>query len=143
MDQIVNESNINKMFLENLSPVDFDSTVDKLSKLIEEKSWKISNIYDLQMTLNKHGKEVLPVKVLSLCHPAHSGRILEKNDERIITPMMPCRVSVYKKDDGKTYISRMNSLAFAAGFDGLIKQVMTDSANEVEEIITELLQVAE
>lgn len=55
--------------------------------------------------------------------------------------MMPCRVSVYEKNDGNTYISRMNSLIIASGFGGIIEQVMTDSANEVEEIIEKTLQL--
>ena len=67
-----------KMFLETLSPFDFGSTVELLSKEIENKSWKISNVYDLQKTLNQHGKDVLPVKVFSLCHLNHSSRILER-----------------------------------------------------------------
>jgi uncharacterized protein (DUF302 family) len=111
-----------------------------VEKEIESKSWKISNVYDLQKTLNQLGKEVLPVKVFSLCHPNHSGRILEKDTERIISSMMPCRVSVYEKTDGKTYISRMNSSMIAAGFGVIAAQVMTESANEVEEIIEHILQ---
>lgn len=128
-----------KMFLETLSPFDFGSTVELLSKEIENKSWKISNVYDLQKTLNQHGKDVLPVKVFSLCHLNHSSRILEKDSERIISSMMPCRVSIYEKADGKTYISRMNSSMIAAGFGGIAEQVMTESANEVEEIIEHIL----
>ena len=135
-----NETNLmNKMFLETLSPFDFRSTVELLSKEIENKSWKISNVYDLQKTLNQHGKDVLPVKVFSLCHPNHSSRILEKDSERIISSMMPCRVSIYEKADGKTYISRMNSSMIAAGFGGIAEEVMTESANEVEEIIENIL----
>ncbi len=132
---------MNEMFFENLSPTDFNSTVDRLSEEIEKRSWKISNVYDLQKTMEKHGKDVLPVKVISLCHPDHSSRILEKDSERIITSMMPCRVSVYEKADGKTYISRMNSSIIASGVGGTIEQVMTESANDVEEIIKHVIQV--
>lgn len=129
----------NDMFIENLSPMDFNTTVEKLSKEIEKKSRGISHIYDLQKTLEKKGKKVLPVKVLSLCHPNHSSRILEKDSERIVSSMMPCRVSVYEKQDGKTYVSRMNSLIVASSFGGIIQEVMSDSANEVEEIIEKTL----
>jgi uncharacterized protein (DUF302 family) len=134
-------NSINNVFFENVSPFDFQTTVDKLSIEIEKKSWKISNIYDLQNTMEKHGKKVLPVKVFSLCHPNHSSRILERDSERIISSMMPCRVSVYEKAGGKTYISRMNSSIMAAGIGGVIEQVMTESANEVEDIIKNTLQV--
>jgi uncharacterized protein (DUF302 family) len=126
------------MLIESISPYDFSTTVERLTKEIENKSWKIANIYDLQKTLENHGKKVLPVKVFSLCHPAQSGKILEKDTERIISSMMPCRISVYEKQDGKTYISRMNSEIIAKSFGGIIEEVMTSSANEVERIIESL-----
>lgn len=126
---------INDSFIENLSPVGFNSTVERLTNEIGKKSWNIPNIYNLQKTMDKHGINVLPVKVFSICKPDHSGRILEKDSERIISSMMPCRISVYEKHDGKTYISRMNPSIIASGFGGLIEQVMTESSNEVEEII--------
>jgi len=135
------EEKKDEMFIENLSSTNFNLTVDRLSREIENKSWKISNIYDLRETMNKHGKDVLPLKVFSLCHPDHSSRILEKDSERIISSMMPCRVSIYEKDDGKTYISRMNSGIIASGFGGIIEEVMTDSAKEVEDIIEKTLRV--
>jgi uncharacterized protein (DUF302 family) len=107
---------MNSIFIENVSPTDFNTTVDRLVKEIEDKSWNISYIYDLQKTMEKNGKMVLPVKVFSLCRPNHSSKILEKDSERIISSMMPCRVSVYEKYDGKTYISRINSLIIASSF---------------------------
>lgn len=134
-----NNNMMDNFFIEDISPTDFDTTVERLSKEIENKSWKISNVYDLQKTMEKHGKNVLPVKVFSLCHPKHSSKILEKDSERIVSSMMPCRVSVYEKHDGKTYISRMNSLIVASAFGGIIEQVMTESAKEVEEIIEKIL----
>jgi uncharacterized protein (DUF302 family) len=129
----------NKMFIEHLSTESFDSTIEKLSKEIENKSWKISNINDLQKTMHQHGKKVLPLKVFSLCHPKHSSKILEKDSERIISSMMPCRLSIYEKEDGKTYISRMNPEALASSFGGVIEAVVMDSDKEIEAIIMETL----
>lgn len=126
-------------FLESKSQFGFDETVAKFTAIAEQKTWKISATHDLQQTMKTHGKEVLPVKVFAICHPKHSSKILEKDDERIISSMMPCRVSIYMKSDGKTYISRMNSIAMAQNFDGVIREVMTESALEVEEMIRELV----
>jgi hypothetical protein len=41
---------------------------------------------------------------------------------------------------GKTYISRMNSAAMAINFEGVIRQVMTESTAEIEEIIKGLIK---
>ena len=100
-------------FIESKSQFGFEETVAKFTAIAEQKTWKISATHDLQQTMETHGKEVLPVKVFAICHPKHSSKILEKDDERIISSMMPCRVSIYMKSDGKTYISRMNSIAMA------------------------------
>jgi len=127
------------MFLENESRYGFDETVEKIAFGFEDRSWSISFIHDLQNTLKKHGKDVLPIKVLAVCHPKHSSRVLEKDYERIISSMMPCRVSVYEKSDGKTYVSRINAAIMAKPIGGLIESVMTDSAKEVEEVIAEML----
>jgi uncharacterized protein (DUF302 family) len=126
-------------FIESQSILGFDETVQKLATIAEQKTWKVTATHDLQHTMKTHGKDVLPVKVFAICHPKHSSKILEKDDERIISSMMPCRVSVYMKSDGKTYISRMNSVMMAQYFDGLIREVMSESALEVEEMITELI----
>jgi uncharacterized protein (DUF302 family) len=127
------------LFLENLSRYDFDETVEKLTEAIENKAWNVSIIHDLQQTLKKHGKEVLPVKVFAICQPKHSARILEKDYERLVSSVMPCRVSIYKKSDGRTYVSRMNTSMLAASFGDVIGQVMKESAAEVEEIISEFV----
>ena len=130
------------LFIEKQSPFDFSVTVEKLTKEIENTGWSLPHVYDLQQTMAKHGKSVLPVKVLSLCHPKHSARILERNDERIVSSMMPCRISVYEKADGKTYVSMMNSQIVAKSLGGLIEEVMTDSSVEVEGIIADALKQA-
>ena len=139
MTKIAKNNTSNDPFFESLSPMDFDTTLERLSKEIESRSWNISHIYDLQKTMEKHGKIVNPVKVFSICHPKHSSKILEKDDERIVSTMMPCRISVYEKSDGRTYISRINAPIIATMLGGIIEQVMTDSANDVEEIIQSTL----
>jgi uncharacterized protein (DUF302 family) len=127
------------MFFESQSKYDFDKTIEQLKAAVEKKTWKLTAIHDLQQTMKTYGKDVLPVKVFAVCHPKHSSKILERDDERIVSCMMPCRISVYEKSDGKTYISRLNPAPIAKLYGGLVEQVMTDSANEIEEIISDII----
>jgi uncharacterized protein (DUF302 family) len=127
------------MFLENESKYDFDITVETLKAAVEKNTWKLTAIHDLQKTMETYGAEVLPVKVFAVCHPKHASKILEKDNERIVSCMMPCRISVYKKSDGKTYISRINPAPMAKAFGGIVEQVMTDSANEIEEMLSGII----
>lgn len=127
------------IFIENESRYNFEETVEKLTSEIENNTWKLSAIHDLQDTLKKNSYEVLPIKVFALCHPKHSSQILSKDDERIVSSLMPCRISVYEKSDGKTYLSRMNAGKIAAAIGGIIEEVMNASFEDVEKIIAPLI----
>ncbi len=124
-----------KLIIEQLSPHDFDKTVELLSEKALQKEWKIPFLHDLQASLAKSGTMVKPVKVIEICKPEYSGQMLEKNHERIVSVMMPCRISVYLKDDGKTYVSLINGSALSSEMPENIKKVMTDASDEVFEIV--------
>lgn len=135
----INSSEEN-MFLENVSPFNFSETVDKLNEQITEKGWKLITTHDLQETLKKNGKDVLAVKVIATCNPNYAYKLLSNDEERIISSMLPCRISVYEKSDGKTYISRMNAAIFAKQLGGLIEQVMIEAFNDTETMISTVIK---
>lgn len=128
------------MFREDNKSGDFDTTVASLEKAIEERGWKTPVIHDLQATMKKFGKEVRSVKVLEICHPDHSYEILNRSEEKIVSSMMPCRISVYEKEDGSVWISRMNSGLMAKPMSPVIRKTMSAAAADVEEIIAEVMQ---
>ena len=125
----------NKFVIENQSKYNFDRTVDLLIAEAERREWKIPAVHDLQQSLAKSGKTVNPVKVIEICKPLYSGQMLELNDERIMSVMMPCRISVYIKDDGKTYTAVVNGAEMAAGQPVKIAQVMKAASDETFEIV--------
>ena len=129
----------NKMIIEQLSPYDFDRTVELLTEAAGRKEWQMPAIHDLQNSLAKSGKAVKPVKVIEICKPQFSGQMLEKNDERIVSVMMPCRISVYLKDDGKTYIALLNGSALASGMPENVKSIMTEASDEVFKIVESVI----
>lgn len=125
----------NQFIIEQLSPFDVATTVEKLTEAAIKMEWQNPATHNLQQSLLKAGKEVRPVQVIEICKPKFSGAMLEKNDERIISVMMPCRISVYEKEDGKAYISLMNTAAMAAGMPASISEVMDAAAAETFEIV--------
>jgi uncharacterized protein (DUF302 family) len=58
---------------------------------------------------------VKPVTVIEIGKPAYSCSMLELNDERIMSVMMPCRISVYAKDDGKSHIALIDGVNMSEG----------------------------
>lgn len=128
------------MFREDNYSKDFETTVAKLEKVIEEKGWKTPVVHDLQATMKKFGKDVRSVKVLEICHPDLSYEILSRSEEKIVSSMMPCRISVYEKEDGSVWISRMNSGFLAKPMSPVIRKTMSAAAADVEKIIAEVMK---
>jgi uncharacterized protein (DUF302 family) len=128
-----------KMIVENKSKYNFSTTAEKLSEIVLNSGWKIPAMHDLQNTIKIFGKDILPIKVFEMCHPKHSSRLLELDNERIVSTFMPCRISVYEKSDGEVYISRLNGALLAQSFGGIIEEVMSQANNEMEEMINSLI----
>ena len=126
------------MFFENRSKYGFEETINQLTELVPENEWKIIQILDLQETMRKNGKDVLPVKVVEMCKPDYAYQLLSEDSQRIYSNMMPCRISVYEKSDGKTYISRMNSAMFAEQIGGVMQDVMSKAFEDVEKMIKKI-----
>jgi len=124
----------NKIVVEHRSRFGFEKTVELLVADAEKREWKIPAVHDLQQSLAKSGKDVRPVKVIEICKPKYSGQMLELNDERIISVMMPCRISVYEKEDGLTYVSLINAGEMASGLPANIARVMKEASDETSQI---------
>ncbi len=61
--------------------------------------------------------------------------MLELDDERIISVMMPCRISVYEKKDGKAYVALINAGSLAKDLPDNIAVVMKAASDETFEIV--------
>ncbi len=127
------------MMLEDESNYDFDTTIERFEEELDAGGWSVLEIHDMQEVLDGHGHDVDSIKIYELCSSEYSAKILELDDERVVSPLMPCRVSIYEKSDGNTYISRMNSSLFARPFGGVINEVMQVAAEETEVIIDTLI----
>ena len=125
----------NNLIIEQKSKYPFTETVERLTTEAKERSWNIPVIHDLQKSLLKVGKEIKPVTVIEICKPDYSGKLLELNYERIISVFMPCRISVYEKNDGKTYIALLNGEALAGNQPQIIAEVMKAASDEIFEIV--------
>lgn len=128
------------LFIESQSKYSFQQTIEKISDIILTGGWNISVILDLQASLTKSGIVVLPVKVIELCNPELASQILQKSETRIYSSMLPCKISIYEKDTGKTYLSILNTGAFASQIGGVVETVMIEAFSQAAKFIH---QVAE
>ncbi|MBK7030388.1 MAG: DUF302 domain-containing protein [Bacteroidales bacterium] len=116
------------LLIEKASPYSLEKTAELIVAESERQNWKVPAVHDLQQTLAKSGKVVMPVKVIELCKPELAGKILELNHERSISVFMPCRISVYEKEDGITYLSVMNAEAMAGFLPESVAGIMVEAA---------------
>jgi len=123
------------MMRESVSKYSFEETLEQLQQKVDAIGWKVPHIHDLQATMLKFDFEVRKVKVLEICKPDYAYMVLSRDDERIASTLMPCRISVYEKSDGKVYVSRLNSVGMGGVFGGIIKKAMSRAGRESEEII--------
>jgi len=128
------------VMIESESKYGFAATVDSLSKAAVAGGWKVTIIHDLQETMKKNSKEVLPVKVMEICNPMLAYQILSKDELRDASPMLPCRISVYEKSDGKTYVSRLNMLAFTGLIDAEAARTVAQAFHEAEAFLNKVIK---
>jgi len=125
----------NQFIAEHQSPFSVASTVEKLVEAATKKDWQNPATHNLQQSLAKSGKTVRPVQIVEICKPEFSGKMLEKNHERIASIMMPCRISVYEKEDGKTYVALMDISKMTDGMPDEAAIAMKGASDETFEIV--------
>ncbi|MCX6281527.1 MAG: DUF302 domain-containing protein [Bacteroidetes bacterium] len=125
----------NQLIIEHVSPFNVPVTVEKLIEVAKLKGWQNPAVHNLQQSLAKSGKDVLPVEVVEICKPDYSGSMLEKNDERIVSVLMPCRISVYEKNDGKTYVALLDMSQLTDGMTQTATKAVHAASDESFEIV--------
>ena len=129
-----------QMILEDQSKFDFAETTARFEENVEAAGWKVVGVYDYREILADQGHEILDIKIYALCSGRHSAAILSLDHERMVSPLMPCTISIYEKSDGNVYIARLNSGQVAQPFGGTIAEVMSVVAEETEDIVADLIQ---
>lgn len=127
------------LIIEIPSKKSFDETVESILNRAFARNWKNPATHDLQMILRNFGKEVMPVKVIELCRPDYSSKILELNNERSASVFMPCRISVYRKEDGSTWIGLMNAGMMAGMMAPTVAETMIQASDEMIAIVQEAM----
>lgn len=127
------------MIVENVSPLSQADTVAAIKEEAEKRGWKVPTVHHLHKSLAKKGFVVPNVSVLALCQPEHAAKILLDDTARVVTSMMPCRISVYETSDGEVIMSRMNSGLMSRMFPKTVSKVMIQATSETESIVQAVL----
>ena len=122
------------------SKLNFEDTVSAVNESVtKQEDWKVPAIFDIQKNILDAGhKDMTKVKIVSLCQPHYAKKILESDDDKKVTTMMPLGIGIYETKDGQVYISTMNIGIMGMMFGGTIADVMGDAGEEIEEMLEDI-----
>jgi len=125
------------MFSERVSPFGVEETVARIQQNIQasKTGWALSGLRNGAKPIEKDGGNVLPVLMIEACSTRYSGPVLKDDSVRFLSILMPCKISVYKKSDGKVYIGTMNASLIGALFGAKIGSIMKDVAEDQQSFL--------
>jgi uncharacterized protein (DUF302 family) len=126
------------MFIESESPLGFKETVEAIKNEASVMGWSILAVHTLHEVLAKKGHTIAPVAIMELCSGKYSVKLLQNDATRYVSSLLPCRVAVYEKSDGKVIISRMNTQMMGAMMEPTVKEVMLQAGADLETLIGKL-----
>jgi len=119
---------------EKESRYDFETTVEKIRNTASESGWVLPGDHDMQATLKKGGKDVLPSTIVVLCNGKYAYQLLSQDETRKVQTLLPCRVAVYEKTDGNTYVSWTNYESKGKDFGKEAAEVLKEVSAGLKEI---------
>ena len=141
--QKIGEANLMQkmMFKTYTSRFGFDETVDKLHENALHNGWTIPDVRNLQQEYIDSGiKEMTRLKVLYFCNSQGGYSIIQNDENKAMSVMMPMGVSVYEKKDGSVEIAAMNIGMMGGMFSGEVKEVLTDGGDRLEASLREIIK---
>lgn len=129
----------NLMFNEIESPFGVEETAARIQANIQslsDKGWKLSGLRNPARAVAADGRNVLPVLIVEACSTKYSGPILKDGETQILSLLMPCAISIYKKDDGKVYVGLMNSELMGKLFGSKVAGIMEKVAADQKVFVT-------
>jgi uncharacterized protein (DUF302 family) len=85
--------------------------------------WSSPGTRDMNGMMAKHGVAFAPqVRLVETCKAPYAAEVLR--DARAVATLMPCAIAVYEDDDGKVWLSKMNTGLMAKVLGGTVARVM-------------------
>jgi uncharacterized protein (DUF302 family) len=125
------------MFQERVSPFTMEETVARIQHNIQAagNGWALFGLRYPARPVEAEGGNVLPVMLIEACSVKYSGPILKEDSVRFLSLLMPCKIAVYKKSDGKVYIGIMNAGLIGRFFGPLVGNTMADVVKDQESFL--------
>ncbi len=123
------------MIITKQSKFDYETTIAKLEQSVKDAGWSHKGTTCISDDIKKRiGKDMgVRIGAVKLCKADYADEILRDHKARFVSCLMPCSVSVWEGDDGKVYVSKMNTGLMGKMFGGIIARVMGGKVSVDEE----------
>lgn len=118
-----------------------EDTVRMIDVNSEEQGWAVLRVWDLTRRMQRAGYEDAPrVRVVELCHAENTYNVLKNPEDMFVSAIMPCRMSVYERPDGRVFVSRMNIGLMSRFFSSNVKRIMKGVEEDDVRILQDILK---
>lgn len=126
------------------SQLDFDETVSAISKAAQEHGWEVPSAYDLEKASQRAGYEdMTKVKAMTLYNPHDGYTLLQDDDNKLLSALMPLNVSVYETNDGQVYVAGINLGRISKMFRGATRDDLKASADHRAQLLENIVEQPE
>lgn len=125
------------MFKETPSPFGMEETIARIQANIRVtgNGWTLSGLRNPARAIAANGGNVLPVMMVEACNPNYANVILAQDKTRFLSLLMPCKTTVYKREDGKVYIGTMNAGLIGKMFGPVVSETMAQVAEDQKKFL--------
>lgn len=125
------------VFKETPSPFGMEETIARIQANIQAtgNGWSLSGLRNPARAIAADGGNVLPVMMVEACNPNYAKVILAQDRTRFLSLLMPCKTTVYKKEDGKVYIGTMNASLIGKMFGPAVSEIMVQVAEDQKKFL--------
>jgi len=120
------------------SPLGFEETLEHIEAKAKSIGWKVPSKWKANFQKNFKkiaGKDIGPMKLVKMCEPFIAADLLESDQYKYLSVMMPCTFAVYEKSNGKVYIEMMNLKLFGTALGGEVIPAMEKAWPDMLEMV--------
>lgn len=128
------------LLVEKESRYNFEESCTQLEASAKSLEWRTPAVHDMQKILAGAGLEITQNKIYEVCKPAHAFNIIIDDQNKLASPLLPCRIAVYEKADGKTYFAYTNMEQAGKLFKGEVQQAMNTVQTDIEKLLAPMVK---
>ena len=117
---------------------DFDTTIEKVTQLLQKEGFGILTQIDIQETLKKKlDVDFKKYKILGACNPPFAYKALQSEDK--IGTMLPCNIIVQELEPNKIEVAAINPMvSMQAVKNSQLEDVAQEVSERLENVIKQL-----